>query len=76
VGGGLKRYDFEFSSDSQLRDAFGDESVATWVLGLGFDWDLGILNGNFELADYISDSVLKDGDRQHDFFLTLGIILG
>ncbi len=76
VGGGLKRYDFEFSSESTLDDAFGDESVATWVLGLGFDWDLGILNGNFELADYISDSALKGGDRQHDFFLTLGVILG
>jgi len=76
VGGGFKRYDFEFDSDSQLDDAFGDESLATGVLGVGFDWNLGILRGNFELADYISGSVLEDGDRQHDFFLTVGLILG
>ena len=75
-GGGIKRYDFEFSTDSQLEDAFGDESKATGVLGAGFDWDLGILKGNLELTDYISGSILEDGDRQHDFFLTVGLILG
>ncbi len=75
-GGGIKRYDFEFSTDSQLEDAFGDESKAAGVLGAGFDWDLGILKGNLELTDYISGSVLEDGDRQHDFFLTVGLILG
>lgn len=76
AGGGIKRYDFEFSSDSQLDDAFGDESVATLVLGVGFDWNLGILQGNIDLADYVSGSALEDGDRQHDFFLTVGLILG
>lgn len=75
-GGGIKRYDFEFAADSQLEDAFGDESKATFVLGVGVDWNLAILKGNVELADYISDSVLADGDRQHDFFLTVGLILG
>ena len=75
-GGGIKRYDFEFDSDSQLNDAFGDESQATGVLGAGFDWNLGILKGNLELTDYISGSILEDGDRQHDFFLTVGLILG
>jgi len=75
-GGGIKRYDFEFSTDSQLEDAFGDESKATGVLGAGFDWNLGILKGNLELTDYISGSILEDGDRQHDFFLTVGLILG
>ena len=75
-GGGIKRYDFEFSTDSQLEDAFGDESKATGVVGAGFDWDLGILKGNLELTDYISGSILEDGDRQHDFFLTVGLILG
>jgi hypothetical protein len=76
AGGGMKRYDFEFDSDSQLKDAFGDESKASGVLGAGFDWSLGILKGNLELTDYISGSVLEDGDRQHDFFLTVGLILG
>lgn len=76
AGGGIKRYDFDFEAESPLKDAFGDESVATAVLGLGFDWNLGILKGNLELADYISGSFLKDGDRQHDFFLTVGLILG
>ena len=76
AGGGLKRYDFEFSSDSNLDDAFGDESIAAGVLGLGFDWNMGLLKGNLELVDYISGSVLEDGDRQHDFFLTVGLILG
>jgi len=75
-GGGIKRYDFEFASDSQLKDAFGDESQATGVLGAGFDWNLGILKGNLEFTDYISGSILEDGDRQHDFFLTVGLILG
>jgi hypothetical protein len=75
-GGGIKRYDFEFSEDSQLKDAFGDESKAALVLGIGFDWDLGLLKGNLELADYLSGSVLEDGGRQHDFFLTVGLSLG
>jgi len=76
AGGGVKRYDFEFESDSQLKDAFGNESQATVVLGLGFDWSLALLKGNLELADYVSNSFLDDGDRQHDFFLTVGLILG
>ena len=76
AGGGMKRYDFEFQSDSQLKEAFGDESVAALLLGLGFDWNLGILSGTVELADYISGSAVEGGDRQHDFFLTVGLILG
>ncbi len=76
AGGGIKRYDFEFSSDSQLEDAFGDESKATLVFGVGFDWNLGILGGNLEVADYVSGSVLEEGDRQHDIFLTVGLIIG
>jgi len=76
AGGGIKRYDFEFDSDSQLKDAFGDESQATVVLGVGFDWSLGFLKGNLDLADYIGDSLLEGGDRHHDFFLTVGLILG
>ncbi len=75
-GGGIKRYDFSFESDSPVKDAFGDESQATGVVGLGFDWNLGILSGNLELVDYVSGALLEDGDRQHDFFLTVGLILG
>lgn len=75
-GGGLKRYAFDFDSDSPVKDAFDDESLAAAVLGLGFDWDIGILRGNLELTDYISGSIFDDGDSQHDFFLTVGIILG
>jgi len=75
-GAGIKRYDFEFTTGSQLEDAFGDESKATGVLGLGFDWNLGILKGNLELTSYLSGSVLEDGEGQHDFFLTLGLIFG
>ena len=75
-GGGIKRYDFSFESDSPVKDAFGDESQAAGVLGLGFDWSLGILSGNLELVDYVSGALLEDGDRQHDFFLTVGLILG
>jgi hypothetical protein len=76
AGGGIKRYDFDFESDSPLEDAFGDKSKGAGVLGLGLEWNLGILKGNLELSDYISGSALKDGDRQHDFFLTVGLILG
>jgi hypothetical protein len=54
AGGGVKRFDFDFGSDSPVRDALGDEAKAAAVLGLGFDWDIGILRGNVELADYIS----------------------
>ena len=72
----MKRFDFEFSSDSQLEDAIGDESQGSLVLGAGLDWDLGFLSGNLELTDFISDSILDGGDRQHDFFLTVGLILG
>lgn len=75
-GGGLKRFDFEFSSDSQLDDVIGDESKKSLVLGAGLDWDLGFLSGNVEVTDFISESILDGGDRQHDFFLTIGLILG
>jgi len=75
-GAGLKRYDFSFDSDSPVKDAFDDDSHASAVLGLGFDWNLGILTGTLELADHISGAILEDGDRQHDFFLTLGLVLG
>lgn len=75
-GGGMKRYDFEFSSDSQLDDVIGDESQGSVVLGAGLDWDLGFLSGNLEVTDFISDSILEGGDRQHDFFLTIGLNLG
>lgn len=76
AGGGIKRYNFDFGSDSALKDAFDDSSRASLVLGLGLEWNLAILKGNVELADYVSDSLLKGGDRQHDFFLTVGLILG
>jgi len=76
VGGGLMRYDFDFGSESPLEDAFGDESKAAAMLGLGFDWDLGVLRGTLELSDYISGALVEDGDRQHGFFLTVGLILG
>lgn len=76
AGGGVKRYNFDFGSDSPLKDAFGDESLAAWVLGVGVDWDLGLARGTLELTDYLSDSAIRTGDRQHDFFLMLGIILG
>jgi hypothetical protein len=75
-GGGIKRYDFDFGSDSPVKDAFGDESQTTGVVGVGFDWNLGILKGNLELVDYVSGALLEDGDRQHDFFLTVGLVLG
>jgi hypothetical protein len=76
AGGGLKRYDFDVRSDSPVRDALGEEAKAAAVLGLGFDWDIGILRGVVELTDYISGSLVEDGNRQHGFFLTLGLILG
>lgn len=76
AGAGLKRYDFDHDSESPVRDALDDESKATGVLGLGFDWNLGILKGNLELMDYISGSVLDEGNAQHDFFLTVGLFLG
>ncbi len=76
AGGGLKHYNFEFGTDPFLRDAFGDESMATGVLGVGVDWNLAVLKGNVEITDYISGSALDNGDTQHDFFVMVGLILG
>jgi len=76
AGGGIKRYNFDFGSESPLQDAFGDESVATGVLGVGIDWNLVLLKGNLEITDYLSGSVLDGGDTQHDFFVMVGLILG
>jgi hypothetical protein len=76
AGGGIKRYDFDVRSDSPVKDALGEEAKASAVLGLGFDWDIGILRGIVELTDYISGALVEDGDRQHGFFLTVGLVLG
>ena len=76
AGGGLKRYDFDFQSESPVGDAFDDESMGTLMLGAGLDWNLGVLRGNLEITDYISGSVFEDGDSQHDFFVMVGILLG
>lgn len=76
AGGGLKRYDFDFRSDSPLEGVFGDESKAAALLGLGFDWNLGILKGIVELTDYVNGPLVEGGDRQHGFFLTVGLSLG
>ncbi len=76
AGGGLKRYDFDFGGDPSIRDAFRSDSHATALLGVGLDWNLLILRGDLVLTDLISASVLDTGDRQHDFFLTVGLFLG
>jgi len=76
AGGGFKRYNFDFGSNSPLEEAFGDESVATGMLGLGMEWNLAILRGTLEVTDHFSESVLNDGDTQHDFFVMVGLILG
>jgi hypothetical protein len=75
-GGGIKRYDFDFESDSPLEDTLDDNSSTTFFLGVGLHWDLWLLKGTLELTDYISESILENGDQQHDFFLTLGLVLG
>ena len=76
AGGGLKRYDFDFQSESAVGDAFDDESMGTLMVGAGLEWNLGGLRGNLEVTDHISGSVFEDGDSQHDFFVMVGIILG
>jgi len=75
LGGGLKRYDFDFENEG-FGDLFGDESEATGQLGLGLDWDFGGLGMQFEVSDYFSGSVFSEGDTQHDFILTIGLVLG
>jgi hypothetical protein len=75
-GGGLKRYEFDPGADAVLKDVFGEESKGAVVWGVGFDWSLAILKGNLELTDYVSGSVLDDGDSMHDLFLTIGLFLG
>ncbi len=78
AGGGLKRYDFEYDEETDVREALGDDSnEVTGQLGVGVEWNLGLLDGTVELSDYVSPSVLEDGgETQHDFFLTVGIFIG
>lgn len=76
AGGGVKRYAFEFGGDTSIRDAFTGKSQGTILLGLGVDWNLAILKGDLELSDLAGVSILDGGDRQHDLFLTLGLVLG
>ncbi len=75
AGGGIKRYDFDFS-DSPVKGSLRDGAKAAAVLGLGLDWNLGILKGIVELTDYISRPLVEGGERQHGFFLTVGLVLG
>ena len=75
AGAGMKRYDFDFRFASPLEDLLNQERQVTGLLGLGLEWDVGLLAGTVELSDYVSGDVLKDGETQHDFFLTMGIIL-
>jgi hypothetical protein len=74
-GGGLKRYDFDFSRSPFLENVMDDERELSGHLGIGVEWDIGVLGGTVELSDYMSPSPLDDGETQHDFFLTLGVIL-
>jgi hypothetical protein len=75
-GVGAKRYDF--SSDTGL-DALDDgQTRLTGQLGLGTEVNLGVLRFIVELSDYISSIEIEEesGDLQHDFFFTVGLVLG
>jgi len=75
LGGGLKRHDFDFETES-YQDLIDDKSQATGQLGLGLDWNFGSVGMQFEVNDFLSGSVFGDGEAQHDFILTLGLVLG
>ena len=75
LGGGLKRYDFDFQNEG-FGDLFGDESEATGRLGLGLGFDLGAAGIRLEVSDYFNGAVFSNGDTQHDFIVTLGLSIG
>jgi len=75
LGAGFKRYNFDFATES-YRDLFSDRSKATGQLGLGLDWNFGSLGMQFEVSDFVSGAVFDDGTAQHDFILTLGLVIG
>lgn len=78
LGGGAKRYQFEVEEGADLRDELEDGSELTGQLGLGAEWSLGSVRGLVEVSDFVSGSFLEGegGDAQHDFFVTVGLIIG
>jgi hypothetical protein len=73
-GGGLKRFSFAYSDGSPVGPQFSRDYLATGVLGIGIGRELGPVTLTLELADHMSRSALRGGDRQHDLFLTLGLV--
>lgn len=77
LGGGLKRYDFEVENGDAVRDAFEDGSEATAHLGAGLELNLGGLRGTVEVTDFASGAALEGAEgAQHDFFVTVGLVIG
>jgi hypothetical protein len=84
AGGGLKRYDFDEADlrSEGLDSFFSDQSKFTGHLGVGLEFNVGLARLLVEVSDFVSGfeggsgSSRFDGERQHDFFMTLGIGLG
>jgi len=78
AGAGFKRYDFSIPDD-EVGDYLRNGNDLTLQLGAGIEFNLGLLRASVELSDYISSFEARGASassRQHDFFLTLGFILG
>lgn len=85
AGAGLKRYDFSRDDleDEGLRAVLNDQNQLTGHLGVGAEVGLGLVRLTAEVSDLISDFETDDvpeneqeSKLQHDFFLTLGVVIG
>lgn len=78
LGGGVKRYAFEFAGGSGIPEGLVEAAIAGQI-GVGMEWTLGILRGVVQLSDLVGGSVVRaegEGGIQHDLFVTLGLTLG
>ena len=82
-GAGVRRYDFDLEG-AQLQDLEDvlNQNKLTWHLGVGSEIDLGLVRLIAEVSDYFgefdlgTDGGAQAGEKQHDFFVTVGLIIG
>ena len=82
-GGGVKRYDYtlEDLDDEGVRTLLDDQNQLTGHLGLGAEVNLGVLRLVGEVSDLLSsydsgENTSASDELQHDFFITVGLVLG
>ena len=84
LGGGVKRYDFTRQNlqDEGLEAILNDQNQLTGHLGIGAELNLGLVRLVGEISNLVSefdaenDLGEEDTDLQHDFFFTIGLVIG